>query len=213
MLVIADISVPADAFPLGQVLENYPEVEIELERLVPLREAIIPLFWIEGGDQAAIQATLEDDPLTNSVKQLTTADDRHLYEVEWAPDIGGLIQIFLDTDAQLLQAEGTARVWDFRLQFLKRADLIAFREACEAAGIQITLRRLYNPTLPEDDSGLTENQYEALIAAYENGYFQVPRSVSMDDLASEFGISDSALSQRIRRGTAALIAETIATDF
>lgn len=37
--------IPADVFPLGRVLDEYPDVEIELERLVPLSEGIIPLFW------------------------------------------------------------------------------------------------------------------------------------------------------------------------
>lgn len=213
MIVIVDISVPARAFPLGRVLEAYPDVEIELERLVPLSEAIIPLFWVSADKANAVEETLRDDPLTEQVRQLTRTDSRVLYEIKWSPDINGLVQALFETDAQILEAEGTANVWDFRLQFRTRNALATFREHCDEADIPLTLRRLYNPSLPEEGGQLSAPQYEALVAAYENGYFEVPRGTSMERLAEGFGISDSALSQRIRRGTAALIAETLTPTY
>ncbi|MFC6838409.1 helix-turn-helix domain-containing protein [Halomarina ordinaria] len=213
MIVIVDISIPADQFPLGRVLDAFPDVEIELERLVPMHEAIIPLFWVSDGDTDAIEETLRADPVTKSVTQLTRADTRTLYEVEWSTEVNGLVQALLATDAQLLAAEGTARVWDFRIQFRSRGDLTRFRQACEERGISLTLRRLYNPTLPEQSGSLSDEQYEALMSAYKTGYFDVPRSSNMGDLAAEFGVSDSAFSQRIRRGISALIADTLMPEF
>lgn len=213
MNVIVDMSIPAGAFPLGRVLEDYPDVEIELERLVPLREAIIPLFWVDDGNADGIEATIADDPLTESVKQLTQTDSRVLYEIAWDSDMDGLIGLLMETDARILEAEGTANVWDFRLQFRSRNDLVRFRDACEDHDIPLTLRRLYNPTLPEEGGQLSDAQHDALVSAQENGYFEVPRGTSMGALADGFGISDSAFSQRLRRGTGALIAETLLTNF
>lgn len=217
MILIADISVPSETFPLGKVLEEFPEVEIELERLVPLREAIIPLFWVSGGESDAererlVQTALDDDPLTEAVTKLTSTADRTLFEVRWNNEINGIIQSFIDTDAELLQAQGTADVWDFRLQFRSRDALVEFRRSCETDDIPLTLRRLYNPSIPADNGRLTDNQHDALVTAYEEGYFEVPRRVSMGTLAARFDISDSAFSQRLRRGTSALIAETLAGD-
>lgn len=213
MIVIADVSIPADAFPLGRILEEYPEIEIELERIVPLRDAIIPLFWVSDGDTEAIAATLNEDALTESVTPLTQTDSRVLYEVEWSPDVNGVVQSMFESDARLLEAEGTVDVWDFRLQFRTRSDLAKFRTACEKNGIPVTLRRLYNPALPEDNGQLSAQQYEALVSAYKGGYFEVPRGTSMSALGTEFGISDSAVSQRLRRGTAALIVETLLPEY
>jgi predicted DNA binding protein len=216
MILIADISVPSDAFPLGRVLDEYPEVEIELERLVPLREAIVPLFWVgtvDGENRAhKVEESLVADPLTESVRRLTTTEDRTLFEVQWNTDVNGLIQTFIDTDAQLLQAHGSAQVWDFQLQFRARDDLVEFRQSCEREDIPLTLRRLYNPSIPKENKQITENQHEALLTAYKQGYFDVPRGVSMGELADQFGISDSAFSQRLRRGTSALIAEALADE-
>lgn len=213
MIVIADVSIPAKQFPLGRVLDAYPDVELELERLVSLQEAIIPLFWVTNGDPSGIERTLREDAITESVRRLTETGERTLYEVEWSPDLDGVVQALLDTDARLLAAEGTARVWDFRIQFNTRADLGRFREQCRESNVTLTLRRLFNPAVPEQTGGLSAEQYEALVTAYRAGYFEVPRGVKMGDIAHEFGVSDSALSQRLRRGISALIATTLMPEF
>lgn len=147
--------------------------------------------------------------MTQRVEQLTQTDSRVLYEIQWSPDINGLVQSIIETDTRILEAEGTADMWDFRLQFRTHEDLSSFRAACDDHDIPLTLRHLYNPALPEDGGQLSARQHEALIAAYRGGYFEVPRQTSMNTLAMEFDISDSAVSQRIRRGTAALIDETL----
>lgn len=213
MILIADISVPANVFALGQTLTDFPDVEIELERIVSGSEDVVSLFWVDSqGRQESedrITSALREDPLTESVRRLTRTGDRTLYEVYWGSDIDGILRTLIDTDTELLEAEGTAEVWDFRLQFRSRDELASFRQNCRSKDISVTLRRLYNPSVPEDDSRLTDNQYEALVTAYEQGYFEVPRATSMDELATEFGISDSAFSQRIRRGSSTLISETL----
>lgn len=209
MTVIADITVPAGAFPLGRVLEAIPAVEIELERIVPLREAIIPLFWISGADPAAIETTLRDHPETERVEQLTSADDKTLYEVHWGPEINGLIRALVDTRAKILEATGTADTWDFRLRFSSHEDLSAFNVALTENDIPVTLRHIYNPTVPEDESVLSTEQREALLTAYRRGYFEVPRHTTLSELADAAEVSDSALSQRIRRATNSLVEEAL----
>lgn len=53
--------------------------------------------------------------------------------------------------------------------------------------------------------GLTPEQYETLVAAVEHGYFEIPREVSMQDLAEELGVSHQALSERLRRAYETLV--------
>ena len=83
---ITDIRVPADAFPLGQLLQEYPDIEIELEQLVPTEEEIIPLFWIESNYEEQIRRTLEDDALVEELAELTRTPDRVLFSVNWRFD-------------------------------------------------------------------------------------------------------------------------------
>jgi predicted DNA binding protein len=173
--IIADITIPAESFALGQILDEFPEVSIRLERIVPLQSEIIPLFWVSDGEEAAIKTTLKRHPHTNIVQSLTTAEDEELFEVRWEPDINGLLGAMIETDARLIEAEGTADEWEFRLRFPSHNALTTFNQAVTDAGIPVTLRRLYNPTLPEqEDASPSAKQRAAIEHAYHQGYFEVP---------------------------------------
>lgn len=81
----------------------------------------------------------------------------------------------------------------------------------ETAGetVGVTLERVH-PLGAEDDAtvarrwNLTPAQEEAIRAAYEMGYFSVPREHTADVVADELGISKTAFLERLRRGQAAL---------
>ena len=212
MVVIADITVPADTFPLGRVLDDFPAIELELERIVPLREAIVPLFWIAGAEPGEIEMGLLEHSETEAVEILTTKDDKTLFEVHWSSDINGLIQALIDTQAKILEASGTAETWDFRLRFPSHEQLSVFNMALTDEGIPITLRHIYNPSVPDGQSSLSSEQRETLRLAHREGYFEVPRRTTQTQLADEIGISDSALSQRIRRGVNILVEQSLFAD-
>lgn len=212
MVVIADITVPADTFPLGRVLEDFPAIEIELERIVPLREAIVPLFWISGAEPEEIQTNLLEHSKTEAVEILTIKEDETLFEVHWSSDINGLIEALIDTQAKILEASGTVETWDFRLRFSSHEQLSSFNRTLTDGGIPITLRHIYNPTVPDGQSSLSSEQRETLRLAYREGYFEVPRRTKQTQLAEGLGISDSALSQRIRRGVNVLVEQSLFTD-
>jgi predicted DNA binding protein len=212
MTVIADITVPADAFELGRVLQDFPNVEVELERIVPLQESIIPLFWISGTDTEAVEAALAENRHTKSVTQLTTTDDETLFEVRWTDQINGIVEALVETRAKILEATGGPETWDFRLRFEARERLSDLNMALTDAGIPVTLRHIYNPSVPEDASTLSEEQREALLQAYRRGFFEVPRGVTLAELAEEMEISDSALSQRMRRGLAIAVEQVFVSE-
>jgi predicted DNA binding protein len=48
--------------------------------------------------------------------------------------------------------------------------------------------------------GLTEEQYEAITAALDRGYYEIPRDATAEELASEMDISRQAVAERLRRG-------------
>jgi predicted DNA binding protein len=56
---------------------------------------------------------------------------------------------------------------------------------------------------------MTADQQEAILKAYERGYFEVPRNTTISELSEVFEISDNAYSQRLRRGLSSLIFETM----
>ncbi|MCL7417539.1 MAG: helix-turn-helix domain-containing protein [Halalkalicoccus sp.] len=212
MTIIADITVPSETFALGRLLDEFPDVTIEIERIVPLEETIMPLFWVGNADPELIETTFQESPRVNTVARLTTADSRTLFELHWDTDINGVVRALIDTRARILEAEGTVDTWDFRLRFDAHEDLTAFNQSLTGGGIPVTLRHLYNPTLPDEKPALSDEQREALLQAYSRGYFGIPRGCTLDDLAEGLSISDSALSQRLRRGTATLVKQHLLLD-
>jgi len=212
MTVIAEITVPADTFTLGCIFAEVSDVEITLERVVPLREDIMPLLWISSDDPTSIEQTLSEHPGTDSVDHLTTTDSEALFEVDWGSDVDGIMQALRDTHAHVLEATGTADSWDFRLRFASHEELSAFNMALTGNNTPVTLRHLYTHPRLDDQSTLSTVQRETLLRAYHQGYFKVPRRTTLTELADAEGISDSALSQRIRRATDGLIEQTLLTD-
>lgn len=47
--------------------------------------------------------------------------------------------------------------------------------------------------------GLTTRQRETLRLAADRCYFEIPRRATLADLADELGVSDQAISERLRR--------------
>ena len=206
MVTIADISIPSGSFELGRTIEGHPDVEFELERVVPLSGGgPLPLFWVTRGDVDAVEESIRSHPFTRSLRRLTSTDGRTLFEARWNLDRDGFLGALSEYDIHLLEATGTAEEWNFHLRFADREDLTAFNEQVTERGIPVTLRRLFDPSTITDSSSLSSDQRRAIALAYSRGYFDVPRRTTITELAEEFDISDSALSQRLRRGLKSLI--------
>ncbi|WP_435335214.1 bacterio-opsin activator domain-containing protein [Haloarchaeobius sp. TZWWS8] len=212
MTVIIDISVPADQFALGQLFDRYPDIAVEVERLVPMESGILPLFWVDGADPDAVVEFLSGDPLVLDASVLSETEGRHLFQVLWSNDIDSIVRSLVESGADILRATGTVEAWKFRLHFRTREDMQSFREACRSEDVGFDLLGLYNPTPSTPESDLTEQQLEFVTAAFERGYWHVPRKVTLGELADEYGISDNAASQRIRRGLQTILGNVLSND-
>lgn len=96
--------------------------------------------------------------------------------------------------------------WYIKQQFANRDEFAAYRELCRSIDFTFHLDRLYDSTSTDTDLiGLSNKQREALLTAYEEGYFDVPQQVSLDDVATTLNISGSALVERLHRAQSHLI--------
>jgi predicted DNA binding protein len=57
-------------------------------------------------------------------------------------------------------------------------------------------------------AGLTDRQIEVLVAAYDEGLFEVPSKGSMDDAAKRLGISRSTFGEHLRKAVGQLVANS-----
>lgn len=210
--IIVDVTIPAESLELGRILTEHPGITVRLERIVPLQSEVIPLMWVTNGTGGTIKAALQDHSQIEFVQSLTPADEVELFEVRWQPDFNGLIRAMVDADARMLKGEGTAEGWEFRLRFTAHEDLTAFNQTVTDQGIPLTLQQLQNPTEPDKRSTLSTKQRESIKQAYRRGYFNVPRDSTVSDLAASMNISDSAFSQRLRRGLSTLVQESFFSD-
>lgn len=213
MSVIADFTVPATDFALGRLLETRPGINVRLETMVPTGEAIMPYFWVSSDDAAGVEAALRDDPLAESVEVVDRTEDDVLFRVTWSTDIDGLVDALLDTEANVLRAVGTGDDWEMELRFPDYDALSTFYQGCRQQDIDIDVGRIHDPVdatrSERNEYGLTPDQRETLLTALGEGYFDVPRETTLVELGEQLGISDSAASQRLRRGLSRHLSATL----
>ncbi len=206
--------VPASDFGLGRSLQAAGEdAHFELERMVPTTDRIIPFFWTHDADATALEATLAEDETIYDIKLLDEFDGQALFRIDWPADSNGFVQTITEYGATVLEAVGTTERWEFQLRFPDEVDIGAFSADCERAGVTLDLKRLYHPDEPElDTSGLTPTQRETLTTALEAGYFAIPRRITAEELADELGVSDQAVSERLRRGQTTVFTSLLVSD-
>jgi predicted DNA binding protein len=59
---------------------------------------------------------------------------------------------------------------------------------------------------------LTDSQREALLVAFERGYFEEPRDATLGEVAADLDISQPAASGLLRRGIKRLIVSSMMDD-
>lgn len=214
MSVIASVSIPAAEFPLGSVLDAELEGPLTIETTVPTSEEAIPYLWVPESEAEAVLETIEAQPTVTSATAIDNIGDHDLLKIEWARSVNGFLAAIREHDAIVTSGRGTSDHWLFQLRFPSYEDLSSFYTACLDYEISLDLVQLHEAVDPDTDDqfGLTPPQRELVLAAYESGYFDVPRGTTLVELSEELNISDSAVSQRLRRGLASLVDSTLAID-
>lgn len=213
MATVVEFTTPAAEFPLGTVFETAPDVTIELERIVPHGTHLVPYFWMRDGSPEDVEAAFESHPGLTDVRLVDSVDAEHLLRAEWDREHVGVLSGLTEAGLVVLSGVGTSEGWVFEVRGDSREDVGEFRTYCQHndVPIQITTVHALLPVQGESYE-LTERQREALLAAFEQGYFDSPRSTSLSDVADGLGITQQSLSSRLRRGHRQLISATLASE-
>lgn len=208
---IAEIELSAEEFALSETLSQLDDVEFEVERLVAHdQERVMPLVWINGEDDEEISTVLEEDPTVDNLRLLTGLDSEWLYQMDWVDHIETLVQILVEESGTILAAFGDESGWQLRVLFPEREALSRTYDYCRDAELTMTISSVYElDEGREGRFGLTDSQQDTLVAAFERGYFDVPRAITLTDLADELDISHQALSERLRRGQKSVLENTV----
>lgn len=214
MATIAEFTIPADDFPLGRIFERLPDATVELERVVPTDTDILPYFWVRDGDSDHVRATLADEPAFTSVSIIDDLGDEGLFRAKWDPAVEGVLTAILQSDLTLLSAFGTQDNWTFEFRTEDTDQISVFQKYCTDHDINATLTRLQSLAEMQagDEYNLTADQREALLLAFNDGYYDDPRETDLETLASQIGISRAAFADRLHRGIRNVLGSTIAPD-
>ncbi|MFB6130732.1 MAG: bacterio-opsin activator domain-containing protein [Salinigranum sp.] len=211
MSLFAEFGVPADSFALSETLRAVPDLVIEIERVVATGEILTPYFWVSGASLAAFEDAARADPTIENLRRLDEFDEATLYRGEWTENVETLVFVSTEIGAVILEATSGASRWVLRVRFDEREDLDRFVDYCNEREVSFDLQCLYEITHPRVGAqyGLTPKQHEALVTAWEMGYFSLPREADLSEVAAALDISQQALSDRLRRGHDALVANTL----
>lgn len=211
MSVIVELSLPASEFQLGRILSTEGDTTVSLETMVPLGDRSVPYFRLFGPPVGSFKATVRDHPAVSDIHVVNTHDDEILYAVDWEIAADTFLDGVLSLDGHVLEAGGGSDRWVFQIRFPSHSALSEFQAVCFEADLPIEIKHIYNPTKPDAGPwyGLTPPQRETLKYAVESGYYSIPRRVTTQEIADEFGISDQAVTERLRRAISTLVTNTL----
>ncbi|MFD1564719.1 helix-turn-helix domain-containing protein [Haloarchaeobius amylolyticus] len=211
MATEATFTIPSAQFPLGTVFEQLPDVTIELERIIPAQDVVVPYFWVRGTVVDDIEGAFTGHSGVRDIRLVDSVEDEYLLRVEWALEYSGVLSTLVETEIPLIKAVGTNQQWTFDVRGDDRSDIAAFQQRCRELDIPIVLTEVHALTPVETgaERAVTETQQEALVLAYQRGYFESPRKVTMEDIGDELGISQQAVASRLRRGIKHILGSTL----
>lgn len=212
-MLLATFHLEHEAVALADSFEEIPEMEVEAERIAAhSTEWTMPCVWFSHDDLDAVDETLAADSSIGEIVDTNEFDGEKHYNLKWSEEVIDRINAYTDMEASILTAEANEEGWRVQFRFVSRDQFDTFREKLTDEGYSITLLNLIEPGNPRQSYGeLTPTQHDVLVAAYEAGYYDVPRETTARELADELDTSHQSVSEILRRGTGKLIEGALAT--
>ena len=219
MSYIAEFRLASPDLPLSSALNAARDVTLRVEQAIAEDPSRPVLFlWATGTGLDLFDRAVETDPTVDEVTTMEDAGDRRLYRISVAAD-AEIVMYPMDVELGVsrLSVRATCEGLDVRMRFPSREAVGRYREACEEMGVTFSLRRLYagegtDASAAEGTYGLSKKQRETLVRAVDSGFYDVPRGTGLTTIADDLGVSEQAISERLRRGTALLVRTAFGTD-
>ncbi|EMA46197.1 helix-turn-helix domain-containing protein [Halobiforma nitratireducens] len=215
MGVLVEFDAVSRRLVLGPTLETLPSLEVRLERQYAVDPSHpIAFCWVQCGDAGRLERTLDGDGTVDVYQRVGRGPDRSLYRIRRSGS--GVVDAYrrwVVAGGELLESRGTEGCWRFEMRFPDRTSFARYHDFLEEEGVELTLHRIADddPAGSENEL-LTDSQYEALAVAFESGFFEVPRDADLSELATELGISNQAVSERLRRAQSRLVEKHVASN-
>lgn len=210
----ANVHVTSPDLVLSETRETVPEMRFE----VAYQSVSNVIFLtVEGEDFERLTRAMDEDDTVAGYERSAEYANRRVYKVTLDMDRRVISEVAAQLGISITKttSEPDDVGWTFEMLIPDREALVDLREFCVEHGLDFRLDRLFYSEEARKEGGeygLTEKQRETLLTAFENGYFDVPRGVSQQELAEALQTSPTAVSQRIRRAITQLIGNTVGND-
>jgi len=183
---------------MSEIPQKHP-VTIRVIDRVPYSEKGVKDLVEIAGPEDVMGEVLEDirkNPLVSSVDTTVTERGKVIGAITTARC--EICRILTDSDVFLISAEskGGGKV-DWTLVLSDKSVLKNIFDHLKSKGVEADLVKL---TKIDDKESLTERQDKITHVAFERGYFDYPKRISLRELARMFDVSPSTLSEILRKG-------------
>jgi predicted DNA binding protein len=171
-------------------------------------------YHIESSDFLRFEDGLRSDNTIGAFERvIETRDEKAIYSFEYTDQAKILSPVISAANGVILDMENEGSAWIITVWMPDRTDLVQLWDYAEQNDIDIDLLRVNEyASLGHTDAGLTDSQREALLVAFEAGYFEEPRNATLSEVAADLDISQPAASGLLRRGIRRLIVSSMLDD-
>lgn len=209
--IVSQLRLEHPSLLLGPTLRRVPNVTVTPEYWTTVETGRTLVFCSVSSESFdAFETALEVDPTVTEPVLVDRYPDRRIYRVVRTDDTIPIIAQAASVGGRLLDLSSSRDGWLAQFHFPSRDRLVSFNDFCREREITVSVDHL-RVSDDEDDGvvALTDKQQQLLAIAHEEGYFEVPRGTSQDELAERLGISKSAVSQRLRRAIGQLCVSSL----
>ncbi|WP_336037581.1 helix-turn-helix domain-containing protein [Halobacterium yunchengense] len=204
---------------LVPTIRQLPEADIEAVAhagTAPERDG--HYFVVRTANFAAFERSLDADHTVASYAAVDGSGDARTYRVVYSESATLVTPSMTEVGGLVLRSWNRDTGWALELQLRDRdalRDVDRFAQDHDVHVEVLEIRQTDGDGYDVDagtEFSLTEPQIEALVAAYANGYYDEDQDVTLAELSELLGISESAVSGRLRRGAARLVEATLVDE-
>jgi len=183
---------------MSEIPEKHPVTIKVLDRVPYSDKGVKDLVEIAGPQEnmEEVLADIRKNPTVSKMETTVTERGKVVGSVTTARC--DICRILTDSDVFLISAEsrGSGRV-DWTLVMSDKSVLKEIFDRLKTKNVEAELVKL---TKIDDKESLTERQDKITHVAFERGYFDYPKRISLRELARMFDVSPSTLSEILRKG-------------
>ena len=152
------------------------------------------------GEERPDEQRLDDLDTIQWWEHVSAAESKHVYLVEMNV-ADRLATKGVDADGFLRVEQAEVHDYGFTFNHVgSQEQLSDMVTEMKASGVDISLEKLQDYRVQETPlDALTDRQHEVLEAAYDRGYYDVPRGSSTAEVAAELGVDDSTVAEHLQR--------------